>query len=960
MKHFILLLLFLPAFTQAQFTEQWNSTYDGDGDFSDHYSCITEDGNGNIYVAGYSHSTDENADFLVAKYNSAGQMQWHRTWRGNGQGPDIAYAIAFANNTVYAAGEVSNAGFGFDFFTIAISTSGDSLWGAHYNDAQFNQYDQANAICIDNSGNVIVTGESDRDPSSVINDDFLTIKYSPSGSLLWSQRYNNAANNTDRAVAVVSDASGNITVAGRSSNGGDDDYAVIQYSPSGSVNWTQLFDNGGLDRIADMGIDNQGNIYVTGRSDNGNDDDFRTLKYSSAGAQLFNVAYDFVEDDRADFMDVNPDGSFVVGGRSDGSAAALINYNYRIVKYSAAGAQQWTATYDGTAANDDILQDIDLNSSGEVLVTGYSDAVATPAIQNNLVSIRYNNSGTAMWTKVYTGNSTFDDEGSACLIDNTGKAWVAGHTENAEAQRDAILISYDSAGTEVSNQTWSGTGDNSDNAREFAIDNSGNIFVCGYSVGKDTDRDMFLMKLNSSGGPLWNRSLSGTLFGSDEEANAIAIDNAGNVIISGYTKNSGTGSDITILKCTNDGVQTWMVQYNNSANESDRSYDLATDATGNIYITGKTDINSSPIVTNDEIFTAKYSSGGTLLWSVIRTGGSGIDRGRNIHVASSGNVYVCGQSFNGTNDDYIVIKYSSSGNQVWSYTFDSGSFDLFKSSVIDANENIILTGNTSSTADYATSNITTVQVNSSGSLVWNQPITGTSGLSATVEEIALTPSGDIALVGSVATQAAPNYAYNGLAVKYSSAGALLWSNEYNATNPLDDIGDAITSDSFGNIIIACHSNTGSAQDLAYSLNLVGIDGATGATTITTSLALSDSLNICNDLHVANNELVAAGSIWNANTQRDIVVAKYAFSVGMSESQTPLLSMFPNPATSSINLNLPQYVSNIQAYIIDSKGSIVQSHTLQGKLIQLHVENLPSGNYILSIPAQKLTQTFIKK
>jgi len=51
MKHLILFLLLLPAFTQAQFTEQWNSTYSGDGDFSDHYSCLTQDGDGNIYAA---------------------------------------------------------------------------------------------------------------------------------------------------------------------------------------------------------------------------------------------------------------------------------------------------------------------------------------------------------------------------------------------------------------------------------------------------------------------------------------------------------------------------------------------------------------------------------------------------------------------------------------------------------------------------------------------------------------------------------------------------------------------------------------------------------------------------------------------------------------------------------------------------------------------------------------------
>lgn len=959
MKKFLFLLFILPVITQAQFNQLWNTTYNGDGDFSDQYSCITEDLDGNIYVAGFSHAIDNNADFLVAKYNSNGQIQWRKTWKGNGQGPDVANAIAFKNNTVYATGEVSNTGLGFDFFTIALTPSGDSLWGAQYNDATFNQYDQANAICIDNSGNVVVTGESDRDPSSVINDDFLTLKYNSAGSLLWSQRYNNVGNNTDRAVAVVADASGNITVGGRSNNGGDDDYAVIQYSPTGLVNWTQLFDNGGLDRIADMGIDDQGNIYVSGRSDNGNDDDFRTLKYSSSGNLLFNVAFDFVEDDRADFIDVNADGSFVVAGRSDASAAALLNYNYRVVKYASNGAQQWTATYDGTAANDDIVQDLDLSNNGEVLITGYSDASAATAVQNNIVTIRYSSTGAALWTKVFSGSTSFDDEGSACLIDGSGKSWVGGHTENAQTQRDAILIGYDELGNEFTNQVWSGSGDNSDNAREFAIDASGNIYVTGYSVGKDTDRDMFLLKLNSSGDTLWTRTVSGTLFGSDEEANAIAIDNSGSVIISGYLKNSGTGSDITLHKYSSNGTLTWTAQYNNPANESDRSYDLATDATGNIYITGKTDVNNSPVLTNDEIFTAKHSSTGVLLWSVIHGGGSGTDRGRNIHITPSGEVYVCGQTFNGVDDDYSVINYSNSGNLLWSYSFNSGNADLFKSSILDVNENIIITGNSAPATNLLETQIQTIQISNSGTLMWHQPYVSANGYATTAEEITLSPTGEYAIVGSSATQSAPDYRYNCLTLKYSPAGYLLWQNEYDSPNQLDDIGDAITCDASGNVLVACHSNVGSATDIVYAMQLLGIDGVVGSTSTMTTSTFSDSLTICNDLHTTNNEIVVAGSSWGNTSQRDIMVAKYSFIVGIEKTQASGFSIHPTPATSHINVTLPYDARNERATIYDTFGRNIFTTTLTEKSTQIRIEAFPAGCYTLSIPSQHLSKTFLK-
>ena len=198
----------------------------------------------------------------MCKFNAAGQLEWSRSWRGSGHGPDIAYAVAFQNNTLYATGEVSNSGLGFDFFTIAVSTAGDSIWGAHYNSSQYNQYDQANAICVDTQGNIIVTGQSDRDPSSIINDDILTVKYSPTGTMLWDKRYNHTGNNIDRGLAVATDAQNNVVVAGRASNGIDDDYAVLHYNASGVLGWSDFFDNGGLDRASDMGVDEIGRAHV--------------------------------------------------------------------------------------------------------------------------------------------------------------------------------------------------------------------------------------------------------------------------------------------------------------------------------------------------------------------------------------------------------------------------------------------------------------------------------------------------------------------------------------------------------------------------------------------------------------------------------------------------------------------------------------------------------------------------
>jgi uncharacterized delta-60 repeat protein len=956
-----LILTLLSLIAQGQFIQQWQTTYNGDGDYSDHFTSLVEGENGMLYAAGYTHKTDDNADFLVAKFDSQGQLVWTRSWHGNGQGPDIAYAITFKNNTVYATGEVSNSGVGFDFFTIAISTGGDSIWGAHYNDAAYNQYDQANSICVDNEGNVLVAGESDRDPSSVINDDILVVKYSPTGTLLWTQRYNHIGNATDRAVAVACDALNNVVVAGRANNGGDDDYAVLQYSPSGLLNWSDFFDNGDVDRVADMGIDANNNIYVTGRSNNGNDDDFRTLKYNSSGTMLFNVAYDFVEDDRADYMDVNPDGSFAITGRSDGSAAAIVNYNYRTVKYSSEGAQQWTTTYDGAGTNDDIVQAIDLTSSGEVLITGYSDASSTALIQNNIVSIKYSATGTALWTNVYSGTANRDDEAGACILDTQGNARVAGHTENTLAQRDAILLTYDAAGNTSNSALWSGSGDNSDNVREIERDANGNLYAAGYSVGKDTDRDMFLMKLNSAGDTLWTRSISGTLFGSDEESNAIVLDNTGNIIISGYTKNSGTGSDITLLKYNASGTLLWTAQYNGTANESDRSYDLATDATGNIYITGKTDINASPILTNDELFTAKYSSNGALLWSSIFNGGSGNQRGRFISVGASGNVYVCGQSGNGTNEDVLVIKYATNGTVLWSYTYDGGNSEIYESTQLTSDESIV--GLCTSAIDALTgegSQIKLFRLASSGTLSWEQSYIAANNFQSTGEALELSPNGNLLIVGSIFNYTTPE-SHDCLTACYSSDGSLLWDNSYDSATLLDDVGDALAIDANNNIMVACHSNINNADDIKYITTIRSIN-ASGQLINNGTLDSSDSLSVCNDLLLANNQLFLAGSRWSPDGGRDILLANYDIQLFNEEVSSIEIRTFPNPTEQKISFVCPSHFIGLPYRIVNSTGQEIQSGFLSGKYNLLDIAIWAKGVYTLIITdgTNRYTSTFIKK
>jgi len=215
-------------------------------------------------------------------------------------------------------------------------------------------------------------------------------------------------------------------------------------------------------------------------------------------------------------------------------------------------------------------------------------------------------------------------------------------------------------------RTYNGPGNGGDYAAAIAVDGAGNVYVTGYSATNaewPNDFDYVTIKYDAEGDTQWVRRYigPGATGNNDDYALALAVDGTGNVYVTGHSPGSGTGDDIATIKYLPNGDTGWVRRYNGAANDVDCGNAIALDGAGNVYVTGY----SYDAVKSDDYLTIKYDPAGNIQWVITYNGpGSGGDYAKEMVVDDTGTVYITGNSFGGWPpdgmDDYATIKYTQS------------------------------------------------------------------------------------------------------------------------------------------------------------------------------------------------------------------------------------------------------------------------------------------------------------
>jgi GEVED domain/Beta-propeller repeat len=415
------------------------------------------------------------------------------------------------------------------------------------------------------------------------------------------------------------------------------------------------------------------------------------------------------DEDEAFSVATDPAGNVYIAGTTRGETGIATPGSHRpnysdgreafLVKFNSSGVRQW-GTYYGDE-DDDYGMAVATDALGNVYLVGYTDSptsIATagshqPALNNNedAFIVKFNTNGVRQWASYYGGSAA--DFGFSVATDATNNVYLAGITEGSttlgtagafdntyNGARDQFLVKFNSSGVRQWATYHGGT--LTELEATVTTDAVGNVFLTGQTrsttgiatagaaqVALGGLEDAFLAKFSTTGARLWGTYVGGL---DSEDQASVACDPEGNVHVCGTTGSEnaiafGTyhqgfragGKDGYLMRFNTNGVRQWGTYLGGT--DGDEARDVATDAAGDIYVTGST--------TSLELISTLLAHGTVL---------------------------------NGIEDDAFIMKFRSNGQRAWGTYYGGTDVEDCYSLALDAQGNMYIAGATLSSSGVAT------------------------------------------------------------------------------------------------------------------------------------------------------------------------------------------------------------------------------------------------------------------
>jgi uncharacterized delta-60 repeat protein len=641
---------------------------------------------GAIVVAGFVD--DGYYDFVLVRFTSAGVLDTGFDGDGvvttDFGSYETVQAVAIqSGDKIVVAGSADN-GNDLDFALARYNADGSLDTGFDIDGmvtTDFGSSEYGQAVAIQSGDKIVVAGSADNG-----NDfDFALARYNDDGSLdtgfdgdgMVTTDF--GSSETGQAVAIQS---GKIVVAGYGFNGNDDDFALARYDSFGALDGA--FDSDGRvtidfgsssDAARGVAIQSGGETVVAGSTSNGSHDDFALARVASNGSldTTFNgdgrVTTDFLSSGgTANAVAIQSDGKIVVAGFADNGG----QNDFALTRFDSNGSLDTAFDSDGKLTTDfggghDQANAVAIQSDGKIVVAGSADSY------NGFALARYNNDGSLDISfdgdgRVITAIPGGSGEANAVAIQSDGKIVVAGYADDGSNVYFA-LARYNGAGSP--DTSFDGDGlvmttiaSGFDQAHAVAIQDNGKIVVAGKAHNGSND-DFALARYNSDGSldtsfDSDGKVTTGFVSGSEDRAYAMAIQKDGKIVAAGHTASPG--------------VHFALARYNSNGS-LDTGFDgdgkvttalgvfaiinaVAIQSDGKIVVAG----DAAPSVHLDFAL-ARYNYNGSLDTGFDGDGkvtthfGIGTDHAEAMAIQSDGKIVAAGAADTGYDTDFALARY---------------------------------------------------------------------------------------------------------------------------------------------------------------------------------------------------------------------------------------------------------------------------------------------------------------
>jgi len=363
----------------------WFRLHDDPWGGADSASGVAADGAGNAFVVGWESRADigQGDDWLVRKYSPGGDLLWSTAYNSAENLGDEALGVAVdgSGNAIVVGYERADVGLE-NWLVRKYDGAGNLVWSRTYADPDPAGYTRAYCVAADGSGNIVVAGYEKRADLSE-EDNWVVTKYDSGGSLLWSRTYNDPGNGSDYPRGAAFDPAGNVFVGGiedRADIGESLNWIVRKYDPWGVLLWSRTYNSPGnfVDEIWGVAVDSGGNVVAGGyeqRNDLGQSSNWRIIKWDGGGDEMWSATYDSPANAGDGAVGVAVDGSGnVIAAGVEARPDLGQDANWLVRKYDPAGNLVDSQSHDGLISGFDVAYAVtQLPGTSAVVVAGAED-----------------------------------------------------------------------------------------------------------------------------------------------------------------------------------------------------------------------------------------------------------------------------------------------------------------------------------------------------------------------------------------------------------------------------------------------------------------------------------------------------------------------------------------------------------------------------------------------------------